>query len=776
MVGPKNLFEAKAESLAATMGSHMATAGFMVPEYQRTYDWKRENIERLLEDCLAGFDNCWRTTESASYTFLGTIILVNDKNSKEHSFDGTSLAVVDGQQRLTTLSIMCCVLVEALIRHQHDGDSLKEAARQWLKEEVNFHMGALFDCVIGQLRERGTNYPFPRIVRHTDTRGPNPRDAEYRSVVARFLQDFARFFKNDTPKFEPTRQPDVNESMRLFSNYDFIKEQLDLALLRVGDDGFKLDFDRSDRNEFHRRSVKALFEKLTTDANSSNKILADLRNTPSVAPLVRLIAFASYITKCVILTRVETEDDSYAFDIFDALNTTGEPLTAIETFRPRVIQFENQRDGFHGSESQQHLDMLSTHLDEVFPKTEDRQKATKELLVSFALYLNGRKLGLPLKAQRSYLRSRFDKYSEDAQGEHHRRRFVKALADVAEFRNRYWAPGDIRTLDAVHTPDASDTIKLCFSFIGAMNTSLTLPLLARYWVRFRNKEIPESEFLETAKAVTAYIVLRRAVTGGTEGIDSEFRRMMHDRPKTEGDPFCAGEDQKNTLPSSSTLKAEIRQRYLKLKSCDATDRTAWVSRARSKPLAYHSRPLCRFLILSASHNAMPDNAKPGLLTRCGVVPSEALDYLSFARWKSELYATVEHVAPDSNTKGLWDSTIYGDDTKHSLGNLVLLPHAENTMIGDAEWAKKKLFYRAFAAETETKKRDALQKAKTNGLSFSKKTMDLLDGNQQLPMLKSLNAVSDWDRTFIEQRSQRLLELAWDQIWPWLDQTGVSKGQ
>ena len=769
MTEPENLFEAKAESLSGTMGSHGGLVGFIVPEYQRTYDWKIDNIKRLMEDCLSGFDNCWRSKDASSYTFLGTIILVNEKQSKERSFDGTSLAVVDGQQRLTTLSFLCCILVEALVQHQDDIAPLREPTRKWLREEVVFHMVALSDCVIGQLRERGTNHPFPRIVRRADTRAANPRNAEYRSVVAKFLQDFAKFFDNDASKFEPTRRFGNKESERMFRNYDFIKEQIELALDRVNEesDGFVLDFDRTGRRQFGARGVRRLFEKLDLDASAADKAIADVNNTPAVAPLIRLIAFSSYVTKCVILTRVETEDDSYAFDIFDALNTTGEPLTAIETLRPRIIQLENRDSGFVGSECEQHLNTLSEFLDEVYSDTEERQKATKELLVSFALYLDGHKLGYPLNAQRTYLRNGFDGYRNESRGAEQRRRFVKAIADLSEFRHRYWDLTRIRGLDANHASTESDDIKLCFAFIKAVNTSLALPLLGRYWVRWRDNQIAESEFREATKAIAAFIVLRRAVTGGTANIDSEFRRLMRDSPRTGGDPFCAGRNWSNVLPTSSNLKAELRERYLK-KPYDAADKEAWVNQASSVQLANRSRPICRFLLLAASHNARPNAKSPGLLTRDGVIPGEELDYLSFARWDSGLYATVEHVAPDSDSRGAWDATIYSDGTRHSLGNLVLLPHKENTSIGNAKWAKKKLFYRALAARTDSEKQAALLDAQKNGLSFNKKTMDLLAANEQLRMLDSLDAVSDWTRPYIERRSKRLLELAWDQIWPWLD--------
>ena len=144
-----------------------------------------------------------------------------------------------------------------------------------------------------------------------------------------------------------------------------------------------------------------------------------------------------------------------------------------------------------------------------------------------------------------------------------------------------------------------------------------------------------------------------------------------------------------------------------------------------------------------------------------------LHYLSFRRWVSHLYATVEHVAPDSDRGVAWDPAIYSDHIRHSLGNLILLPHTENTKIGNAEWSKKKLFYRALTAKTQDKKDVVMAQAKKQGLDFGKKTRQLFADNEQLAILESLDAVGTWDRSFIQLRGQRLLELAWDEIWSWL---------
>ena len=182
MVDAENLFDAKAASLSGTMqDSHGGVAGFVVPEYQRKYDWKDENVKRLLDDCLAGFASCWNTKkrEDPPFTFLGTIILVKENGSKERSFNGTSLAIVDGQQRLTTLSILCCILAELLMQNRSEVKSLKPATQDWLERELDFHRKRLYDCVIGHQPHGGKKYPFPRITRlgdRGDTRGPGHRE------------------------------------------------------------------------------------------------------------------------------------------------------------------------------------------------------------------------------------------------------------------------------------------------------------------------------------------------------------------------------------------------------------------------------------------------------------------------------------------------------------------------------------------------------------------------------------------------------------------------
>lgn len=66
-----------------------------MPPYQRSYSWEEEEVGALLNDLVTA-------TNDLKYHFIGAIVLVQME-------DGTYL-VVDGQQRLTTLTIILAVL------------------------------------------------------------------------------------------------------------------------------------------------------------------------------------------------------------------------------------------------------------------------------------------------------------------------------------------------------------------------------------------------------------------------------------------------------------------------------------------------------------------------------------------------------------------------------------------------------------------------------------------------------------------------------------------
>ncbi len=93
----QNTFEAKEVVLGKLFDNDYL---FRMPLYQRPYSWTTEETGELLNDLLNAMDE-----ESNEPYFLGSIVLIARPNLSEHE-------VIDGQQRLTTLTMLFCALRE----------------------------------------------------------------------------------------------------------------------------------------------------------------------------------------------------------------------------------------------------------------------------------------------------------------------------------------------------------------------------------------------------------------------------------------------------------------------------------------------------------------------------------------------------------------------------------------------------------------------------------------------------------------------------------------
>jgi len=98
-----------------------------IPFFQRTYVWDKENWEDMLDDLL--------DLEKVS-NFFGAIIL---KQLPAKSGEPKELEVVDGQQRLTTLSILLKALYDTLF--DKDRDRLNEEVLKEIEKDI---FGILF--------------------------------------------------------------------------------------------------------------------------------------------------------------------------------------------------------------------------------------------------------------------------------------------------------------------------------------------------------------------------------------------------------------------------------------------------------------------------------------------------------------------------------------------------------------------------------------------------------------------------------------------------------
>ncbi len=79
---------------------------YLVPLYQRTYSWDQAQLTRLWFDICSLAED--RTAESSATHFMGSLVL--GPSPTNGAVGVQQYLVVDGQQRLTTLTLLLCAL------------------------------------------------------------------------------------------------------------------------------------------------------------------------------------------------------------------------------------------------------------------------------------------------------------------------------------------------------------------------------------------------------------------------------------------------------------------------------------------------------------------------------------------------------------------------------------------------------------------------------------------------------------------------------------------
>jgi len=744
--------------------------GLYVPAYQRQYSWDKSKIARLFEDVCHGFTML--IDHDDSITFLGTIIAIHDTQYLtvnplvKGDVPSRVMTIIDGQQRLTTLLLIITTLHEDIraraAKLRPDGKPDVE----WLSEECLKVAGRLAktfeeDKDYGDLEFRF----YPRMIRAYDDSWSRKKDkAQYRSPIGHYLHAYGQHgraspekpFKFEVPagdadQFKHKRLGDGRRTIQLLTRAVSDNDQVTLELP---------SFDRIlDSASFQDILVKSDFPQSVRDT-----VQAD--GNDGYKQLLRLVLFANFVLDRVALTIVTAKNEDYAFDMFEALNTTGEPLTAFETFKPRVIHSEGLEQ-YEKSRSFEYMKAVEAYL-EGFTKTDEKQDATSRLIVAFASAERGEKLSKRLSDQRRFFKDNFEKL---AVGDP-KQDFVRHLSHSAIFVQHAWPDEKAATPKLFSVDEAgTDEVILCLDLLRSFKHTITLGPLVRFYSEIRkadNDSRPKAveSFIKAVKAIASFSVLWRASRRGTENIDMHYRRLMEEGYLAVGLAPLARRNSKGELsvaPDAELFKNALAA--ILVADGKIGTKEDWTKLAAKIPAYKNHREIARFLLLAAAHDSAEDKLSPGL-TVAG--KTDLLPLLDYAHWRDEVSQTVEHIAPGTREDG-WLDEIYEDaETIDRLGNLTLLPRAENASLSNGSWARKRLIYKVLSAETSDELDPLLNQAAQQGIEISKSTADLLANSRHLPMAKAVACVEgDWTLDLVERRSIRIAELAWARIAPWI---------
>jgi Protein of unknown function DUF262/Protein of unknown function (DUF1524) len=763
----EKIFSATAQSPRQFLSVH--GQGCYIPAYQRAYSWDGDNVDRLLEDALNGVNQLILRPKAIS--FLGTIIAIHDTKYRtvqpifRPHVPPRVMTIIDGQQRICTFAMLNVAIHDHIRRHVVSLERRSDEHSAWLLDQCRILLAELegtfrIDMATGE----GAYRFYPRVTRaYEDAWSKRAGEARYASPVAKLIWDY---ISSDSSPAHFRHQPKDAMGAPL-TNHKTVSDvfghiQTSLSRLSMGHKNY--DFPElqsiTKNEEFCEAiwgfSIPEAVDQFVREGNS-------LRGHRDFCATLRIVIIARYLNNRMAFTIVTTESEDDAFDMFEALNTTGEPLTAFETFKPRVIETE-KLEKYENSPSRPFMTTIQDYLDQ-FRKADERQQATSEFLIPFALSETGDKLQRRLNEQRRYLRDQYDSI-EDHSG---KRDFVRSLSHVATFMQHGWRP-DIPRFPGLELND--DQALLCFQALRHLKHNITVAPLARFYDEARRAEDGEriaktTELAAAIRATAAFTMLWRAAKGGTENIDAQYRDIM----KSAGSA-TASDGSTSVIPpfarriSEARINVEnytARLRNIILK--EYPDKDEWVKAASRTPIFKHSAAIAKFMLLCASHDAVPDGSDPGLVKRgvTGVAP-----LLASAVWNDPSYLTVEHVAPQSRAQG-WDNGFDDDpDAAHRLGNLTLLPQVENSIVGNRQWEQKTFLYRMLSAETQEERATIKEEAAAAGFTLGLQTGTAMTQAKHLNLCRSIVTVQGgWTVSLVDHRSRRLSELAWEVLAPWL---------
>lgn len=735
--------------------------GLYIPLYQRDYSWDSDNIEQLLEDLTRGIQRIASgevSDDNKEIRFLGTIITVVEPN-RNHIYPVEIQAVpsrieklIDGQQRVSTIALMATLLTKRLTEIKNKvkpNNSIYEQVNEICSIWIDKKLASLFSFDLG----RGTPRLKPKIIRGAKdywTRADEV-DTAYKSELSNYLGHFIKAY-SDKSSF-PCLTKDKYGNTLIYQNgrriESWLKKTVSTAHEGQGDNDFSnaeeilAHFSQDHLWEFERPDLAEIVrEKDFSDSKTNSYILCELVQTLSVC---------HYLLDRCCFTIIQPTDDDWAFDMFQSLNATGTPLTAIETFKPTVVNTVDGETGhqFKDSDSDKSFKKVESFLSDATTAAQ-KNKRTNDYLTSFFIAYDGRTMSTHFSYQRKVLNNVYESLTSFTEKEN----FVKKMGNYAEFYQKWikYDGKDNSTFPEIGSSADADLASMLILFLKASNHKMAITILGNiYNLVIEQKSESIESFISTVKAVAAYYFLWRS-THSNSGLDSTYREFFKQHKEI----------------TAASVKDYLKNTLINHKEIGSLE--GWKGKAKNH-LKYDTtgKDVIRLALLITAHETIPDPAQKGLLVEGR---EGGQKYLSVEKWTSPDLKTIEHIAPQTDKNNQWDTNLYDThiEAYQSLGNLTLLPQDLNSSAGNKGWKEKLLYYKYVAEENPEIIKHIEDMAKDLDVDFNNETLELLKNshfNKHLTSISMLSVNDTWNKDLVDKRTDIMLDIIWHRISKWI---------
>jgi len=627
--------------------------GLYIPLYQREYSWDSDNIEQLLEDITRGViriaNGEVQQNDAKEIRFLGTIITVVEANRNNiYPVDPQAVPsriekLIDGQQRVSTIALMATLLTKRLLdikgklkkSHPHK-DEISEICDIWISQKLE----KVFSFDLG----RGKPRLKPKIARGAEdywTR-EDAVDTAYKSELSNYLGHFIEAYSEKQPL--PCLSKEKYGSTLLYKNGRQIESWLKKDVATAHE---------SENDEFATATNILKFFRQESIWDYDRPDLVDIVNAHDygdkrsesyiLSELVQTLAVCHYLLERCCFTIIQPTDDDWAFDMFQSLNATGTPLTAIETFKPTIVNTVNKDGQFKDSPSEKYFKKVEDFLSEA-SNAQQKNKRTNDYLTSFFVSYDGSTISTHFSYQRKILLKAY----EEMQTLEDKELLIHRMGNYADFYQKWlsYAPNSTTVFPGLEGHEDADLASMLILFLKSSNHKMAITILGTIYNEIIcNNDNAQNDFTKVIKIIGAYYFLWRSAYSNS-GLDTTYRDFF-----------------KMLRNENKTCSIDVIREYVKqiLSKKEIASFAQWKEKAKNH-LKYDEtgNDIIRLALLATAHDTIPDTTNDGLIKESRANTS---NYLCLNKWNSMDLKTIEHIAPQSNKNNQWENDLYDVQTK-----------------------------------------------------------------------------------------------------------------
>ena len=767
-----------------------ASDDFIIPEYQREYSWKPENIDQLLDDLEQGIRKLNKHESQADRKnhgakFLGCVIqwdriaTSGDEYIETQGVNYISRAseLIDGQQRTSTAILFLCEIYFSL-------DKISENLDKTIQEEsalfdfcINVQENWLLPCFSKSGLTGAQPKNRPSLIRQGTDKWTHSGKTHYTSALASYVCSLLiAIDQRPSPLQRPTLV-----GKEILEVVERLKEKIEERI--------ENPFEYLQSNYDHQELFSALrFNR--AHVNLEAYLITNPANKKLILGAISLISLVHYFLNYCAFTVIKSSDQDIALDMFQSLNSTGVQLTAVQLLKPRISQSFRLNGTVFSSDT-----IFDTYekVNEWLNSGKDSNSKTNHFFLKFGLSIFGENVGSSLSSQRTWLLRKYNDFSSTGSNIDKTREFIRLMRHTSDYLDNFYLPKRSILFTATAPPAStgsrnkyerfriedsagtsyllSDSVVIALMFVLDAGHDLAHTFFSLFYTKFK-EQTPNTalkakeEFEKIILSVTATFILFRTALGIYP--DEAYRVVLGSI---------------NYLNFDGTSR-QINKMLIKQLSKNKRNlhKTNNLQELLSKGLRYKKgyEKIIRFSLILAAHRKITVGSSDSRFIEHGMVSADKAgpDYLHPDIWLGAEYNSIEHIAPQklmdwsgSVPVAHWGMNFLNAETIiHSIGNLTLLSNSLNAAIPE-DTNNKLVHYGSLigysTASGATPKAAELMASSPSLSHLVPVYVRLHHWLDDLKRSSSIPSANDWDLKFIQRRAENISAVIIKDLLGWL---------